>query len=142
MNSNTQRSLSALVLAIGLQFLTAANAQVDESIDCSDPGKLDAWGLRHCAARANQLTDFELNNAFKSLRGMLEADHQRLLDTAQKAWIAWRDRECDFETSAVQGFDRTGSIYSTVWAACRESLTAARTKAIRSHLRIFKEARK
>jgi uncharacterized protein YecT (DUF1311 family) len=142
MLTNAQRSIPALVLAIGFQLFATAHAQVDESIDCSNPGKLDGWGMRHCAARANQLTDFELNNAFKALRSMLEADHQKLLDAAQKSWIAWRDRECDFETSAVQGFDRTGSIYSTVWAACRESLTAERTKKIRSHLRNFKESRK
>ncbi len=76
--------------------------------------------------------DKELNSTFKEIEARIgdDADTKRLLISAQKAWISFRDNECAFQTSA----SADGSAYPMLVTACRTELTADRTKALKAYL--------
>jgi len=59
-----------------------------------------------------------------------DAATSKLLLKAQKAWLAFRDAECTFQTSAAQG----GSIQPMLQAYCLDDLTVKRTVALKSYL--------
>lgn len=76
--------------------------------------------------------DKALNAAFKGIEQRLTDDpagKERLIK-AQRAWIAFRDAECTFQSSGDDG----GSAAPMVVAACRTTLTEDRTKQLEAYL--------
>jgi uncharacterized protein YecT (DUF1311 family) len=71
-----------------------------------------------------QEADAELNRLYQKIESRLADSHdvRRELIAAQRAWIAFRDAECRFAASGVEG----GSAYPQVYQACQEDLTRAR----------------
>ena len=59
-----------------------------------------------------------------------ENETRKALVGAQKAWLAFRDAECDFEAAGARG----GSIQPMIVAQCRTRLTEARSGALRGFL--------
>jgi hypothetical protein len=74
--------------------------------------------------------DTALNATYKALMSQLDASNQARLRDAQRAWVAFRDKECAFR---AQGSD-AGSIGPTVIAGCVAELTAARTQQLKAQL--------
>jgi uncharacterized protein YecT (DUF1311 family) len=75
-------------------------------------------------------TDTKLNSVYQALLSRLgPADRARLRE-AQRAWIAFRDKECAFRS---QGTD-AGSAGATVVAGCITELTEARTSQLKAQL--------
>ena len=87
--------------------------------------------LNECTAQAYQSADDELNDAYQVLVGQLSNNAASLekLRAAQRAWIGFRDAECAFESSAVEG----GSAQPMVRNGCLETLTETRTETLREH---------
>ena len=54
----------------------------------------------------------------------------RALVAAQKAWLVFRDVQCEFEASGSVG----GSVHPMIVAQCRAKLTKARTATLREML--------
>jgi uncharacterized protein YecT (DUF1311 family) len=83
-------------------------------------------GLDICADANFQKADAALNASYKEIVHRLKdaAPTTKLLVTAQKAWLAYRDAECAFSSSANSG----GSIYPMVFSICLEEVTQQRTK--------------
>jgi len=83
-------------------------------------------GLDICADANFQKADAALNASYKEIVRRLKDDAPttKLLVTAQKAWLAYRDAECAFSSSANSG----GSIYPMVFSICLEEVTQQRTK--------------
>lgn len=115
-------ALLALVLACGARPLAA------QSRECRDPRTQAA--MNHCAQEAWRAADKELNAAYARLSGRLPAPRQARLRATQLAWIRFRDGHCDFERSEFAG----GSIQPTVYYACMEEATRARTGQLRQAL--------
>jgi uncharacterized protein YecT (DUF1311 family) len=90
-------------------------------------------GLNACADAAYRKADAALNAAYKEIIRRLKGDAAatKLLVTAQKAWIAYRDAECDFASSANAG----GSIYPMVYSICLEAATKERTRELGEFLK-------
>ena len=80
--------------------------------------------LNACTGAAFETADRELNTLYGTMKARLAGDDQTLtlMTLAQRAWIAWRDAECDFTAAGVA----TGSIYPTIRAQCLTDLTTAR----------------
>jgi uncharacterized protein YecT (DUF1311 family) len=91
--------------------------------ECADQTQA---GLNACADAAYQKADAALNRAYKEILRRLSHDAAttKLLVTAQKAWIAYRDAECAFSSSANSG----GSIYPMAVSICLEAVAKERTK--------------
>jgi len=89
-------------------------------------------GLDECAGASFKRADAALNRAYKEIVHRLKDDaaKTKLLVQAQKAWLNWRDAECAFSSSGVQG----GSIYPMIVAQCQEKQTRARMKDLRGYL--------
>jgi uncharacterized protein YecT (DUF1311 family) len=114
------------VLAIGFCALLCATlsaASVARAAECADQTQN---GLDVCADAAYKKADAALNAAYKEIIRRLKGDAAttKLLIAAQKAWIAYRDAECDFSSSANAG----GTIYPMVYSICLEAATQERTR--------------
>ena len=83
-------------------------------------------------AHAESQADAELNRLYQKIESKLSANpaakHQ--FTVAQRAWIAFRDAECKFAASGVEG----GSVYPQVYGACIEDLTEARVANFNTYL--------
>lgn len=71
--------------------------------------------------------DAELNATYKALLSQLGAPDQQRLRDAQRAWIAFRDKECAFRTQGNQG----GSVGAATAADCIGELTRQRAEALK-----------
>ena len=84
--------------------------------------------LDTCSGTAFAAADKTLNAAYRSLIATLTPGGQQRLRDAQRAWVAFRDRECDFRSNGADG----GSAAPMVAADCRTTLTQARTKDLKA----------
>lgn len=76
--------------------------------------------------------DAELNTLYKQITARLseDGDTLHLLTVAQRAWIAFRDAECAFAASGVEG----GSAYPEILADCKAQLTLKRIEDFKTYL--------
>ena len=113
-------ALAAIMLS------TAARAQ-----DCANAQ--DQATLNQCAGQAFEKADKQLNDAYKQISERLKdnAESHKLLVTAQRAWVAFRDAECNFQGGPI---DQAGSIYPLVVADCKAMLTENRLKDFKAYL--------
>lgn len=116
-------SLWAGVGLLSFSGLVSANAECDSPETQAE--------ITQCSAQAYQAADDELNEAYQVLVGRLENNESSLekLRAAQRQWIGFRDAECAFESSAVEG----GSAQPMVRNGCLEALTKARTQRLQEH---------
>lgn len=80
--------------------------------------------LTACAAEELARADTRLNERYQQLLRELAPEPNRVeaLREAQRAWIRFRDAECDYEASAFEG----GSMQPMVDALCVAQLTQDR----------------
>jgi len=78
-------------------------------------------------------TDAELNRLFQKIESRLAQNHdgKQKLITAQRAWIAFRDDECKFAASGVEG----GTVYKDVLEACMQDMAKARIANFNTYLK-------
>ena len=76
--------------------------------------------------------DAELNRLYQKIESRLSdnAAAKHKLVAAQRAWVAFRDVECKFAASAVEG----GSVYPDIVEACLQGLTEARIENFNAYL--------
>jgi uncharacterized protein YecT (DUF1311 family) len=119
------RRLVILLSAAVLTVLSSAHAE-----DCQNA--VSQREMNNCANAAYDKSDAELNAVYKQVTSRLKGDAKQasLLVTAQRAWIAFRDAECDFVSSPTTG----GSINTMVQANCRDRVTSARVNDLKSYL--------
>lgn len=105
--------------------------------DCRDPQ--DQATMNMCAARDFQAADGELNRTYGDVMRTLDDERFKAkLVVAQRAWIQFRDNQCNFESADNEG----GSLHPLVFAACETRLTKARTKELQDILACWKDATK
>jgi uncharacterized protein YecT (DUF1311 family) len=75
------------------------------------------YPMRICAAFSFFAADLELNDTYKDILKSLDKEHKARLVRAQRAWIAYRDATCIYESS------RGGSTDGMYNSSCRELLT-------------------
>ncbi len=111
----------------GLFILTAP---VYAQAICDDAP--DQTSMNKCINDQLTKADAQLNTYFKAIEQRLVDDEEvkRLLITAQRAWLKFRDAECSFSTSATTG----GTIQPMLFAACKTALTTDRNKQLESYL--------
>ena len=125
------------ILALGV---LAAPAQAQD-FDCSKPEDLPQMGLTWCAGQEFQKTDAELNALWPKLmadakaRDADSADFikdlgvpttQQALRAAQRAWIDFRDRQCELESYEALG----GSMQPMLAESCKADMTRKRIEAL------------
>lgn len=116
-----------LLLALS-PFLFVPFAQ--SAVDCANAS--DQATMNQCAGQAYKAADKELNTVYQQITGRLKnnPDSKKMLVTAQRAWIGFRDAECQFSASGVAG----GSVYPLVYSQCLTAVTKARVEALKPYL--------
>ena len=86
-----------------------------------------------CAAQETQAADVELNTAYQHALAQLDgSDKLRAarasLIESERAWIKFRDADCDVQARIFQGGSMDGAMVET----CKKSLIEQRTKDLKS----------
>jgi uncharacterized protein YecT (DUF1311 family) len=121
---------AALVLAAGAHAQPQPQTQ-PQLIKCGNASTQTDLNL--CADQAYRKSDAELNAAYRTVTARLKDDQATLakLQSAQKAWLFFRDAECAFSSGGTTG----GSAYPMVLSQCLDKLTQTRTKELRAYLK-------
>lgn len=106
-----------------------------EDLDCDNA--MTQLDMNRCAHQAYVLADEDLNLAYGMAVDMARAMDEylqdgdvpavQLLRDAQRAWITFRDKACEVESTIVRG----GSMQPLVYSSCLERETRARTESLR-----------
>jgi uncharacterized protein YecT (DUF1311 family) len=120
-----------------LVFILAPHQTAAEAIDCSNPSHREERNF--CADKEFTAADAELNAVYKKLLAYIaESDGsydakswEAALRVSQRAWIAFRDAECD-GLMATMWSDGTDQMVVTL--RCMTELTQARSKSLKSHM--------
>jgi uncharacterized protein YecT (DUF1311 family) len=123
---HAMRQLMAPLLLATLPAATIAVAR-----DACDPSNLGQQAMTTCAGWDFEKAEAKLVALFKEqLNAEDNAETKALLVRSQKAWVVYRDAECDYAASASLG----GSIYPMLVSQCQTHLTEARMKELRDDL--------
>ncbi|WP_157970156.1 lysozyme inhibitor LprI family protein [Pelagibacterium sediminicola] len=83
-------------------------------------------GTNECLGAETQWWDAFLNARYDALRKGMDGESALALRNAQRAWIAFRDAECELHYT----YWREGTIRSTIYAICMQEMTASRAVAL------------
>lgn len=75
-----------------------------------------------CAGENYALSDAKLNEIYQYVQSNLDSTAKSKLETAEQAWIKFRDGQCEFERSGFEG----GSIAPLIFHTCMEQMTDIR----------------
>ena len=120
--------MKAILFAIAATFAaTAASGQESAPYKARDCGQLTVQQeLNACAGDNLRIADASLNTLYARL--MAEQDNaaaKAQLREVERAWIAYRDKECAFEVGPQAD---GGSIWPMEMSNCLEEKTAARIR--------------
>lgn len=101
------------------------------AVDCANAS--DQATMNQCAGQDFKAADKELNTVYQQITGRLKdnPDGKKLLVSAQRAWLGFRDAECKFSSSGVTG----GSVYPWVYSSCLTGVTKVRVEALKQYLK-------
>jgi uncharacterized protein YecT (DUF1311 family) len=109
---------------LGCVFVLAALAGASQTPppDCQNANTQTE--MNQCAAEAFRRADRELNDTYSAIIKKLHAAPLSKLRVAQRAWIQYRDANCDAATALYEG----GSIAPMTHSLCLERITKSRTR--------------
>lgn len=132
--------ISCSILLVGL-LLPGADSPSRHAIDVwltncmeKDPS---TKGMNACLGQAYEKWDLELNRVYLELGGKLDPEARGVLREAQRAWIAFRDRELAWLAKFYGGLD--GTMYSNMLAADRVDLVKRRVLELGSYLDVLRQ---
>ncbi|WP_197478254.1 lysozyme inhibitor LprI family protein [Luteibacter rhizovicinus] len=121
------RTFSIVVMLVIASMAGSAAAQAE---DCDEASS--QLSMNMCADQEFEAADKQLNATYRQVTGRLKGDQAAtsLLIKAQRAWLSFRDAQCEFAASA----NAQGSISPMLIAQCRSAATHARTKELEALL--------
>lgn len=125
--SRKDRSFQMRRLFLPACLVLAATATAAWGQEC-DRGDDSQSMMTICANTDYEAADAKLNAAYKDLVGGNDEKANKLLQTAQRAWIAFRDAECAYSTADSEG----GSVHPMEVSECLMELTNQRIKQLTS----------
>ena len=137
MGVNMRRSaIGALVLSVMVGLASAATSAAPRrqargrAAAPADPcaTKANQLELTQCAGRELANSEAALSQVYQKLRADLDDEHRPLLEKAQRAWIAFRDAECELDASHALG----GSMFPMLVSDCRGGMAGTRVKDIQA----------
>lgn len=119
-------ALKAVALLMPLFAVTAPALAQD--VDCNSPQ--NTVEMRFCASEDFAAADKRLNKAYRTLTRRLDADPLAILKTSQRAWIGFRDAECEFQAYWTKG----GTASPQVGTLCMAIMTEARVQQLEAYV--------
>lgn len=117
--------IAAVLLLTFKVGIAAAQAQ---DVDCNNPQ--NTVEMRFCASQDFEAADKHLNKAYCALTKRLDAEPLEIFKQSQRAWIGFRDSECEFQAYWTKG----GSISPQLEVQCMTVLTKARVKQLEAYV--------
>lgn len=117
------------ILPVCLAGVLATSSAFAQKCDRKDESQS---GMNICADADYKAADAKLNKSYGEIMKRLSDDNdgKKLLQTAQRAWIAFRDAECKFSTEG----SKDGSIYPMLVSQCLAGLTETRGEQLKAYL--------
>lgn len=113
-------------------------AAADETVSCDTGRSQSVYEQTVCASRHNDLVDVELLRVYRATRAAIKqqrgADAERNLVEAQRAWIAWRDKEVELCVQS-SGVTPEASMFGLATHRCKGVLLQSRSDDLRGYLR-------
>jgi uncharacterized protein YecT (DUF1311 family) len=127
-----EKFMRVFFFILGCLSLSAASVLSASAAEPCDSNRSQAE-LNNCYGAAYKKSDAILNDLYQQLLVRLKNDQvtTKLLGSAQKAWLTFRDAECAFSSSGVSG----GTIYPMIHAICLDSLTTKRIADFKTYLK-------
>jgi uncharacterized protein YecT (DUF1311 family) len=129
-----RRSGFALLLVLA----AAAPAAAEDDIDCSNAVAQAEMNI--CAEQDFEAADAELNTVWKNARKAAKEMDSDLSDdlkgadkallAAQRAWIGYRDAECELDGFQARG----GTMEPQLMSSCKAGMTRVRTKELKEFI--------
>ncbi|RCW28046.1 uncharacterized protein YecT (DUF1311 family) [Ciceribacter lividus] len=126
----------AAVLLSGLAFAAPAAAEDEPEVDCENA--MTQFDMNVCSQQDYEKADKELNAQWAKTKKVmadwdaeLDAENKGAVESlvgAQRAWIQYRDNQCDAVGYSVWG----GSMYPMIVSSCLADLTRKRTEELKS----------
>jgi uncharacterized protein YecT (DUF1311 family) len=118
---------NSIKLALGLLLLqlSAAVALADNCDNAISQTDMDV-----CAGQQFDAADKALNATYAKLMKSISPAGQTSLRSAQRAWLAYRDKQCAFNVLARAD----ASVYPMVMAICRTALTNQQNNELKAQL--------
>ncbi|MDR7221586.1 lysozyme inhibitor LprI family protein [Aminobacter aminovorans] len=118
------------ILLIPMAGAMLASVASAEECDRNDQTQM---GMNICGAADYAASDAKLNAAYGDIMKRLSdnAGARKMLQDSQRAWIGFRDAECKFASSGVEG----GSIQPMIHSGCLQGLTDARLAQLGTYLK-------
>lgn len=91
-----------------------------------EPGGSSTQGGTACMRRETAWWDEQLNAAYTDIKDNVTDEAFSLLQDAQRAWITYRDKACEF----IYEVYKDGTISQTYYASCMLDITARRSIAL------------
>lgn len=121
-------------MIFGLVALPAFQANAQD-IDCSNEDDVTQMKMNFCASEEFKAEDDALNTVWAELKSVMENGELgydfdlsfKPLLAGQRAWITYRDKQCEAEGSAFEG----GTVQSQIVTACLARMTSARSVELR-----------
>lgn len=120
-----KKSLVLSLMLCGIsQIASADEVELTQQFSiCMDRSNGVTVEMLNCIGAETQRQDVRLNQAYKEVMASLTPERKKQLQDAQRAWIKYRDANCDFYA------DPDGGTLATVSSNdCFMSATAARAK--------------
>jgi uncharacterized protein YecT (DUF1311 family) len=119
---NARIKLFALFACLLIWMVPGARAQAGSPAKSGCENPQSQMEMNQCAASSYKAADAELNSLYAALQGKPADAVTQKLQIAQRAWIKYRDANCEAEAELYAG----GSIQPMILAACMERVTRAR----------------
>ncbi|RDK02164.1 hypothetical protein DLM46_14620 [Paraburkholderia lacunae] len=116
----------ASILAVTCLWMSSAAHA--ENMDCKNAS--DQLSLNRCADIEYQAADQKLNDIYSKLLKKVSPHGKPRLQKAERAWVAYRDVQCDFLASSPSPYSAQPMIH----AYCLSRLTQAQTKLLDEQL--------
>lgn len=127
---------SRALLFLALLLASLANAEEAADLDCENA--LTTRDMEQCIAIESDKAEAALNQTYQRLVKQLthpDTEHEnyteyrkKLLD-AQRAWIKFRDADCD----ALYALNSSGSMRNIVYLSCKQQRAEQRTKELEGY---------
>lgn len=100
--------------------------------DCLDKSDGITLRMRECNGEELRRQDGQLNSLYRELSAKSTPEARAALVRTQRAWIAFRDAECEYEGEQHSG----GTLEAIVIGGCHVEMTAQRVMQLRRYVRI------
>ncbi len=131
----TTVSLGVIITLSGFSSVISSSLaepsfQIAQAVQCREDGSMVE--MRKCAQDKYVKADKDLNQTYQRLMANLNNDSarkQRLI-TAQRSWIDFRDKSCNYEASEALG----GSLEGLLLTQCLTRVTEQRTADFKQYI--------